>query len=367
MSAPDLSCFDYIIGLYNGDCPCYDCDFGTSDSGLYISDLLEPKMIDGLLNCDQGASICELMEIVRELAIRNFISDANALLMKQARLIRPPFKGGIGRTLWTKNLTGLSTGDYAGVRIRCADVRSGFLKITKIGLIPSANCTPDLLVYNLNGTLIDTISLTGAADKHTQTTVDLELPLHDEFLDNLEYYLVYQLDGSWLPKNNDVVCGCDKNAPEWGYFGSYNKKHNWAHWIMVGGWHDSALPPFNTDTLGSVSNYMNGLTLDAQLGCYVNELFCEDALDYDGNMLTQAMAVAIQKSAGALFIDKLLRTPNLNRTVMLDREGLAKAKEEYLASYQSMIQYIVDNLDYTNNDCIECRDVVDMIKSGIFA
>jgi len=99
MSAPDLSCFDEIIGLYNGDCPCYDCDFGASASGLYISDLLEPKLIDSLLNCDQGASICDLMEIVRELAIRNFISDANALLMKQAKLKRSNFKGGIGRSV----------------------------------------------------------------------------------------------------------------------------------------------------------------------------------------------------------------------------------------------------------------------------
>jgi hypothetical protein len=112
---------------------------------------------------------------------------------------------------------------------------------------------------------------------------------------------------------------------------------------------------------------MYGLTFEVELGCYVNEIFCEDTLDFDSNMLAQAMAVAIQKSAGALFIDKLLRTPNLNRTVMLDREGLQKAKEEYLASYQTMVQYIVDNIDYANNDCIECRDIVDMIHGGIMA
>ncbi len=159
---PALDCFDYIIGLYEGDCECYDgkpADFSESSSGLYISALLEPKFIDGLLNCDQGASIWELMEIVRTLAIRYFISDANALLMKEAKLIRTPYKGGIGRANWTKNLT-VPTGDYAGVRMKAADVRSGYLKVNKIGLIPSADCTPNLLIYDINGTLWHTIPLT---------------------------------------------------------------------------------------------------------------------------------------------------------------------------------------------------------------
>ena len=278
MSAPDLSCFDYIIGLYNGDCECYSgkpLDFDQSESGLYISDLLEPKFIDSLLNCDQGASIWELMEIVRELAIRNFIADANALLMKQARLIRIPYRGGIGRATWTKNLS-LTAGDYAGARMRCAPVRSGFIKINKIGLIPSVNCSPSLLIYNLNGDLIDTIILNGVANKHTQTAVNIELPLYDEYLDNQEYFFIYQV-GAWQPKNNDVSCTCERFRPLWGGFSQYNqhKRHNWAQWLQVGGWTDSTLPSFNADELGSASNYMYGLTFDVDLGCRINEIFCK--------------------------------------------------------------------------------------------
>ncbi len=330
MSAPDLSCFDYIIGLYNGSCECYDgkpADYNESESGLYISDLLEPKTIDGLLNCDQGASIWNLMELVRELSIRYFISDANALLMKQAKMKRQVYRGGIGRAVFTKNLT-ITNGWYCGVRLRAADVRSGFLRIKKIGLIPSANCTPDIYVYDTNGTLWDTITLTGVANKLTQTTLatPLELPLHDDYLDNIEYWLIYQATG-FVPKNNDIYCSCEKNHPEWGWWGDF-PKHRWAEWLQVGGWKGSALPDFMDCTQGCDS-YMYGLTLDVELGCYVNEVFCEDSLDFDSNPLAQAMAVAIQKKAGYLFVDKLLRTPNLNRTVMLDREGLQKMKEEW--------------------------------------
>ena len=96
MSAPSTDCYQDIIGLYNGDCDCLDgrpLDYNVSDSGLYISDLLEPKFIDGLLNCDQGDSVWELMEIVRDLAIRYFIADSNALLLQGNKLKRIPYKG----------------------------------------------------------------------------------------------------------------------------------------------------------------------------------------------------------------------------------------------------------------------------------
>ena len=367
MSAPDITCYDYIIGLYSGDCECYDpapADYNESNSGLYISDLLEPKFIDSLLNCDQGASMWDLMEIVRNLAIRYFIADANALLMKQARLIRMPFNGGVGRATWTRNMS-LPTGDYAGVRIRCADVRSGYLRINHIGLIPSANCTPNLFIYDTNGTLLYTIALTGVANKLTQTATTIELPLHDDYLDHLDYWLFYEVNG-FQPKNNDVSCNCEKHRPSWGEFGDF-PRHGWNRWIQVGGWTDDTLPDFNVDTLVSPSNYMHGLTLDVELGCYINEVLCKDSLDFDGNTLAQAMAIAIQKKAGALFVDKLLRTPNLNRTVMLDREGLAKDRDTWLASYDEMVTYIIDNIDLSVNDCMECRDIVDMIKGGIFA
>ena len=70
---------------------------------------------------------------------------------------------------------------------------------------------------------------------------------------------------------------------------------------------------------------------------------------------------------GALFIDKILNTTNLNRQVMLDREQQQKNKESREQSYQDMIKYITENIDIEANDCFECRDVIEMIHGGIFA
>ena len=214
MSVQPIDCYDHIIGLYQGDCDCYDGrpeDFDTSDSGLYISDLLEPKMINGLLNCDQGASIWDLMVIVRNLAIRRFIGDTNALLMQFNRLRRQPFYGGIGRTKFTKTLS-LTNGYYAGVRIFCANVVSGYLRIKGIGTLFNSTGVVNVTIYDSNGTSLGSYALNTVANKHELNPfpTTLELPLHDKYLDNIEYFILYQVNTANLPKNNDITCNCNK-------------------------------------------------------------------------------------------------------------------------------------------------------------
>lgn len=369
MSAPDISCYDYIIGLYSGDCDCLDgrpVDYNVSDSGIYISDLLEPTLINGLLNCDQGDSVWELMEFVRDLSIRYFIADSNALLLKSNKLKRNPYYGGLGSSVWTKDLS-LTNLDYAGIRIMTPLIRSGYLKIKKIGLLLNSTQAVTVYIYDRNGTLLHTLSLNSTANIHTLNDItDITLPLFDEYLDYMEYFIFYQVNG-FQPKNNGVIgcTSCQKNKPGWGTW-NFNHKYPWVHWLNIGGFHSTGLPDFMNSTQ-SGSDYMNGLTFQVELGCLVNEVFCKDQLDYSGNTLAQAMAIAIQKLSASLFVDKILTTPNLNRFVMIDREQLTKSKEEWKQTYQDMINYIVDNIDITANDCFECKDIIEMIHGGIMA
>lgn len=374
MSAPG-DCYDYIIGLYNGDCECYDgkpADFDTSDSGLFLSELLEPSLINSLLNCDQGASIWQLMEIVRAYAIKLFISDTNALLMKSNKLTRLPFYGGIGRNKYTKTHA-LTAGYYAGVRMFAADIVSGYLRIKKIGGIFDTTGTVDILIYDNNGDLLHTVTIDTIANQHKLTTLAsvIELPLHDEYQDNLEYWFIYQV-GAAMPKNNDLSCNCeqwtpcfDKSHPYWSQTKS-NKKNGWGDYVMVGGFYASALPDFMNSSQ-TTKNDMYGLTFDVELGCKVGEVLCKDQLDFDGNTLAQAIAVAIQKKSAALFIDKILLSPELNRIIMLDREQLSKSRDEWLSDYDTMVNYIAENTDVRVNDCLECRDLIEMSKGKILA
>lgn len=376
MSVQKLPCYDYIIGLYQGSCDCYDGrpeDYNTSDSGLYISDLLEPKFIDGLLNCDQGASIWELMEIVRNLAIRNFVGDTNALLMQSNKLSRSPFYGAIGRAKYSRTLA-LTSGYYAGVRIFCADIVSGYLRIKKIGTLFSQTGTISVTVYDSYGNSLGTYSLATEANKHKVTTLPsvLELDLHNEYTENMEYFILYQV-GSNQPKNNDLTCRCggrwipvfNKKNPYW-YQTKSNRQYGWTEFLMAGGYYGSALPDWY-ETPVNANNNMNGLTLDVELGCKVAEVLCKDELDYDGNTLAQAMAIAIQNEATTLFLDKILASPNLNRITMAYREDLLRRIEAYDTKYKEMIAYIAENADIKQNDCFECKDIVEMIKTGILS
>jgi hypothetical protein len=369
MSNLNFPCYQNIIGLYDGSCNCYTAapaDYNDSDSGLYISDLLEPKFIDGLLNCDQGNSIWDLMEIVRDLATRYFIAESNALLMKQNKLRRAPYYGGIGMSTSTKDLT-ITDGYYAGVRMISPLIRSGYLKIKKIGLLLNTTQALTLTIYDRTGTALHTLNLSATANVHTINTLAtaITLPLYDAYLDYMEYYFVYQVSG-FEPKNNSIFScsSCNKYHPGWMDFG-YHSKMPWHAWLNVGGFTSDGLPDFDSTAQGT--EHLNGLTFDVEIGCLVNEVFCKDALDYEGNTLAQAMAIAIQKLSGALFVDKILTSQNLNRSIMIDREQLAKSAEGWRATYAEMIEYIVSNIDIEANDCFECRDMIEMIKVGIFA
>ena len=371
MSAPDISCYQDIIGLYQGDCDCYGTppsDYNVSNSGLFIADLFEPKMINGLLNCDQGDSIWELMEIVRELAIRRFIADSNALLMKHHSLTRQPFYGAIGRATF-KNTKTLINGYYAGVRMYIADVVSGYMTITKIGTIFDFTGTITLFGYNNLNKLIDTVSLNTISNIHTLNDVNIELQLHNRYVDNLEYYFIYQAETGKNPKDNDVKCFCGSFKPVFNinkpyYMTASNRQYGWADYLMAGGFYRSDISDL-MNLVTTTSNYMYGLTFDVNLGCKVGEVYCKDQLDFDRNTLAQAMALAIQHKAAELFIDKLFISTNLNRDILINKEELDKKKVEYQDTYNEMTNYIASNIDVSTNDCFECKDIVGMIKAGI--
>jgi hypothetical protein len=380
MSVPNFDCYEDIIGLYQGDCNCLDgrpAYYNVSDSGLYISDLLEPKFIDGLLNCDQGDSVWELMEIVRNLAIRNFIADSNALLMKTSKLKRSPYYGGLGLSTYTKDLA-LQAGYYSGVRMISPLIKSGYLKIKKIGMLFNQTNVVNINIYDRNATLLYTLDLNTTANAHNINDVsvsitypvgatEIVLPLFDDYLDYIEYWFVYQLPAGMQPKNNSLYAcqSCLKSKPAWGDF-YYSGKHPWTNWINIGGFSTSGLPDF-MDANYSGSDYLNGMTFQVEMGCMVNEVFCKDALDFEGNTLAQAMAIAIQKLSAKLFVDKVQLSGNINWQRLINGEQLQKSKEEWQASYNEMISYIAENVNIDGNDCFECKDMIEMIKGGIMS
>jgi hypothetical protein len=210
---PIPECYEYIVGLSRTNCICYTipADAETSLSGLYIDELESLGAILSSVNCENNGDVFEQIERARQIAVTTFQADTNALIMQGFKLRRQNYKGSIGRAVAKQALI-QSVGEYYGTRMYCANVKSGVLHITSIGTLFTQTGTIDLLIYNNLGDLITTLTLNTEANKHKQNIVDLELPLHSPYIENLEYYFIYLAAGN-SARNNDLKCNCGGFKP----------------------------------------------------------------------------------------------------------------------------------------------------------
>ena len=372
MSIP-LNCYENIIGLSQVNCECFpDAPANSSESGLYLDELVGLQFIQAITDCANGDDVWQNMVKARNNAIMIFQADTNALLLKNYKQKRKPFTGGIGRAVATSHNISMTNGDWMGVRLYCDNIKSGVLVIKDIGTFFEQNGVVALKIYNNLGTLLHEINLNTVANTHThnaQTTI--ELPLHNDYIENLEYFFIYQYDGVNKPKINDIKCSCGSFKPAFNcqnpyYRNPHEPNYAWANWLMVGGTKTAALPEF-TECSCTTNNYMYGLTLGVELKCKISEVLCNEQLDFEGNALAAAMALAIQNKAGEILGDWILRSDALNRLSLTGTEQLQADIEGFKATYQEMVAYIVDEADISQNGCLACKDVYEMATRGIFA
>lgn len=373
MSIVIPDCYQSIIGLTRTDCECY---VGMPDSahdslsGLYLDELVGLGFVQSMSNCDTGNDLFVSMQRAIDNAITSFQADTNALLLQNFKMKRNPFSGGIGRVV-TNNVN-LVSGNYLGARFYCDNVKSGVLQIKSIGTVFKDTGVISLTIYNNLGENLGVYDLNTEAMVHVQNQVHIELPLHSPYADHVEYFFVYQYDGVLRPRVNDVKCSCGGFKPRFDcskpYFRSKHETlYGWADWLMVGGINSATLPDFEACGCVNIANYMYGLTFNVDLKCKIGEVLCLDQLDFEGNPLAAAMALAIQNKAGEVLSNWILQSPNLNRFTLINTEQFIDDVANYKATYNQMVKYIVESADITQNDCLACHDVYEMAKRGIFA
>lgn len=388
----NYDCFDGVIGLSRVLCECYDSppeDYDISYSGLYLDELEPLDKFSGQLTCENGADLWELMDKCREQAIIAMKTDISALLLQNYKLRRQPFYGSIGNFKSTDTLT-LDTGYFYGIRMMCANIVGGIIRINKIGAIFSGtqNDVP-LYVYNNLNELITVLHFDTQAGLHQITTLsgELELPMHSPYTENIEYYFVYkENEVTSLPRNIKVKCDCghfkavfdtkepyfiDSYHPHPKSFDSHsNNAYGWSKYVMVGAvvHSDTDLDFSNITT--SASNYTYGLTLpDIEFRCKVSELLCDDTtlMDYEANPLALAIAHLIRYKAGELCINGILQSKNINLETMINREELDKCRGDFRIKYGELALFISENLNIAANDCLACKDNVGIHLGGILA
>ena len=114
-------------------------------------------------------------------------------------------------------------------------------------------------------------------------------------------------------------------------------------------------------------NYMEGLMLDVEFNCITSELICKQNLNYDSNPLALAMAYAVRYRAGAIVVDDILGSSQINRFTMMDRETMFGKRNNFIKEYMTRISWIAKELNWRANDCLMCNEFDDVLKVGIFS
>ena len=370
--AIDISCYNNVIGLTSTDCDCFienrPDDYNTSKSGLYITDLIDLKIIEALVSCTNG-SIWNLLTNKRKQAISDFIGDTNALLINNFTKRRENGSFGVGqkKANSVRNLSSL----FAGVRMFPARINSGIAKITNIGTIFEKEGTITLKIYNnLDEKIGDDIVLNTSAGNYNDNEVNIELPLYSKY-GAVEYYFVFMHDENNRPMENKIGCGCDGFDPSFNKDYPYTRDrylggNAWATWAMFGGFEVDDISSFD-DLSDYAHNYLNGLYFDVEFRCKLNEVLCKDALDFESNPLAISMAQAIKFKAAEFLATELVKLNEPNFQSLINKDELKQNISIWAGKYNEMVTYIAENANILANDCLCEKDIDKMIVGGIFS
>lgn len=201
------NCLEGVIGLSRTECECYDVPANDSLSGLYLDELdgLNLSAIKAGANCEDG-SIWDMMSKALESAIFDLSADLEAEVRKHFKVNKEPWQGIIGRDS-IRATEAIS--NYAGVKILCAPVKSGVLRIKRIGTMFAGVGNLTLNVYNnIQDAAVATLSVPTLNSDRVQwytLPTPLELPMYDAQKEYVQYYFVYDNPG-YNPKNNNFKC-----------------------------------------------------------------------------------------------------------------------------------------------------------------
>jgi len=349
-----MACFDNIIGLSRIDCECFEPqpeDYNTSLSGLFLDELESLDLADSLKDCDED--VWDILTTAREAGTNSFQSDLKALLLKRYKLRRSPYVGVVGRQVYTSNR---DISGYAGVKIYCANIKSGTMKIRNIKTLFNETGTIIVYVKNNIGDTLATLELLTLAGKLKDNVVNITLPMYDEYRERVEYFIYYEVSN--LPKNNDLKCDCGSFKPFYNPEKPYisekvDARYLWAKWVMVGGFNVSVLPADWYST-GSGTNYMNGLILDVSFNCAIDDVICKDAFNFESNPLASLAAKAILYKSGWYVLHQVRNSTKINREALLNGEIRKENLDFYSEEYNKLLGYIAENTYLTDTDCWIC-------------
>lgn len=374
-------CLEFIIGLSQTDCPCFDADkpvnADRSDSGLYLGNMddIPLELVDAAGNedCEPG-NIWEIMSEARHKGV----VETKMLLMQSitslAKLSRQPWSGVVGdirKNKWGKDYAAAQSRNFASFSWICTRSVSGFVRLRKIGLVFKTAGTFTVELYsNYQDAALGSWSVTSSANAISWFTLPtpLELTMAHSDVEYVQYWLVYDTTAAPIPKDVKISCGCGVTVPDWSpvsptfyncYYSGKRIGENWPEFIMARGQGGNVIADRMVDWI--TTEETNGLAIWADFGCRADEIICKDELDYSGNILAGMLAHAVLYRSAYIMCRMILASPEINRFTMMDREALYGKRNHYEKECKDLVAWLAKELtkqEVINNvsDCLQCQD-----------
>ena len=345
--------------------PAYD----TSTSGLYLSDILPIEEVAGLATCD--ADVWEMVMQKRTYVIKEVIASMNTAVRKTSMERYPKFSGYVGTEQSTDYLN--TTYGYAGIRIRTNPIQSGYLRIRRIASYFEKTGTISAWLFDKNGTVVTPelqIRTIGGGRKCVND-IGITLPMLDDFNTCQDYFLMFRYDVDNRPRLNKTYCSpCNKSGiTPITYVNRYGTLNPWPHdyrgplswnnYIITGGYVTDTLEDFS-DAPDTVSDYMNGLALEIEVGCDLTKGFCR--MLNSGGPEVMALATAIQRRWATILVDQKVITSVPSRSNVAKGDAQKSMAGVWEGEFAEAMNYLAGAVDENSNDCVVCRPKISMGK-----
>ncbi len=362
-----FECLNDIVGILDADCECFTGELAPdlkaellkpSKSGLYTDNLeggVHFKMLKQTDPCNEAGRI---MLDARNEAIKRTTDDLIVMLNQRYAKNKNVFIGHIGQLQYSKPLLSINN-RMVGMRLRSKELSDGILTIKKISMSCSSDAPIDIHIYKAKfgsnyPTHHKTFTVNGIGGSGGTVTLTLptpeKLPLQEE-RQALEYYIVYDKTMINFSFDNKVSCSC----------GSIEKALK--SFLDTDGVQVQNITDVTNRT---INGYSHGISLEVDLRCDNQTFVCRE---YDENdAVAVVMAYAVLYKAGELIIEGMLKSPEINRFTMMNREYLWGKRNHFRKEYESRIAYLgsegIINLNSTN--CFICKQN-DLFFGGILA
>lgn len=371
MNSP-LPCTENIIGITQETCECFTADleivdgdppapddiwYQQSDSGLFLDEL------DGIesmwsakesLTCDQELSAFYIKG--RNTAIiktqDEVLKQINDRFVKQDR----SFIGSLGAKAFTKGVD-ITADEFYGIYLKMRAIVDGVMILNSVDTMFEETATFDVTIYRRyiqsNAyELVDTITgVNSTANRYVKNalTTPMILPMYDTVDGELEYFFVYDhnyTDGDnnsqpLTPKNNMPTCG-----------GCGRVEGKAAMYVTKYGVHGTDIT--NLSNWSKTSSYAYGLSLQVEFRCDADSLICR--MFETLNEWKQQFAYAVLLKAGIIVHQNIIRSPEVSRAQMIDRDGVIAQMTIWEADYNTRLTWLAQNVNPNVNDCYMCND-----------